>query len=98
MNSHWLSHTIDKGFLGQWLLIRAGQLQHCGRTVEVICCENWGNAAAQASNRAVAMHLAVARIHVAEVALAINNLANKINFAYGFRCHLILLSVIERSN
>ena len=48
--------------------------------MEVIGRENGGNAAAQAAYRAIAVHLAVAGIHVAEVALAINNLTRKIKF------------------
>jgi len=71
--------------------------QYDVRAVEVIRRENWGNSAAQAAHRAVAVHLAVAGIHVAEVALAINNLTHEIKFAQVFRCHLILLSVIEHS-
>ena len=49
--------------------------------MEVIRRENWRNAAAQTTNGAVAVHLAVAGIHVAEVALAISNLTHKIKFA-----------------
>jgi hypothetical protein len=44
------------------------------------------------------VHLAVAGIHVAEIALAINNFANKVKFAQVFRCHWILLSVTEYGN
>jgi hypothetical protein len=44
------------------------------------------------------MHLAVAGVHVAEIALAIDNLPNKVKFAQVRRRRLILLSVTEYGN
>ncbi len=44
--------------------------------MEVIRSEDGGDAAAHATHGAVAVHLAVAGIHVAKVAFAVNNLTN----------------------
>ena len=66
--------------------------------MEVIRSEDGGDAAAHATHGAVAVHLAVAGIHVAEVALAIDNLTNQVKFAQVFRYRLILLSATEHGN